>query len=174
MSKTLPALSIALFLLTFYTHSESLKLGSDLSDGVVFESAKEELITNKGIRFSVRAIDDKIISFDDFIESVYRSLPSWYLDGAKKSTDINHCLFKLNEKRLETYISEWYWHHHLEPNSVVINELKSDGITSNLQQDFMMFSICQRIKDDAKSSSKQYIKKYDKLLLEELGVDVIK
>ena len=61
----------------------------------------------------------------------------------------------------------------MEPKSVVINELKSDGITSNLQQDFMMFSICQRIKDDAKSS-KQYIKKYDKLLLEELGVDVIK
>ncbi|HAT42325.1 MAG TPA: hypothetical protein DCS87_11500 [Rheinheimera sp.] len=162
------------FLSAFNAASESLKLGNDLSDGVVFESEEEVLVLEKEIRFSVKAINKEMNSFDDFIAEMYESLPSWYIDGALNSNDFNYCVFEVGKKKhIDLYMADWYWHHHVEKNESIQNELNVVGIHRNLRSDFMMFSICQRIKDNEHASMAEYVKRYDNLLYVGLGVDII-
>lgn len=161
------------FMLAFNACGDSLKLGRDLSDGVVFESDKEVLVMENEIRFSVKTINKETKSFESFISEMYGSLPSWYIDGSLNSNDFNYCAFNVGRKNLDIYVSEWYWHHHLEKNKNIQNELNSIGIHENLRSDFMMFSICQRIKDCEHASMAEYVKRYRELLYIDLGVDII-
>lgn len=173
MSKVLLMIMFSIFMLTFNSYGDSLKLGRDLSDGVVFESDKEVLAIENEIRISVKAINKEMKSFDEFIKEMHGSLPSWYIDGALSSSDFNYCVFEIGRKHLDVYISEWYWHHHLEGNKNIQKELSSAGIHENLRSDFMMFSICQRIKDREHASMSEYVKRYRTLLYIGLGVDII-